>query len=48
MSRDPVDMSPAAIARRLEILASLYRLARSLATARVIGPVESTAAGSGG
>jgi hypothetical protein len=35
-----VDMSPEAVARRLAILASLYRLGRSLGTARVLGPVE--------
>jgi hypothetical protein len=42
MSADPVDMSPAAVARRLQILASLYRLARSLSSARIIGPVETS------
>jgi len=39
-SADPVDMSPQAVARRLRILASLYRLARSLKHARIIGPAE--------
>lgn len=42
MSGDTVDMSPAAISRRLHILASLYRLARSLKKARILGPVEPT------
>ena len=35
-----VDMSPDAIARRLAILAGLYRLARSLEHVRILGPVE--------
>lgn len=40
MSSEPVDMSPEAIARRLRALAGLYRLARSLKQARILGPVE--------
>ncbi len=39
MSAPSVDMSPAAVARRLRIVASLYKLARSLKTARILGPV---------
>lgn len=42
MSGEPVDMSPEAVARRLRRLAGLYRLARSLKQARVIGPAEPT------
>ena len=34
------DMSGAAIARRLEILAELYELARTFAKAKNLGPVE--------
>ena len=33
-------MSPAAVERRLRIAASLYRLARSLKTAKVLGPIN--------
>ncbi|MBP6630624.1 MAG: hypothetical protein KA297_14405 [Kofleriaceae bacterium] len=40
-----VDMSPEAVARRMRTLASLYRLARSLARARIVGPVEPAATG---
>jgi hypothetical protein len=43
MSSEPVDMSPEAIARRLHQLAGLYRLARSLKQARILGPVEPAA-----
>lgn len=39
MNADAVDMSPEAVARRLRRLAGLYRLARSLAKARILGPV---------
>lgn len=37
-----VDMSPAAVSRRLEQLAQLYEMALSLKRARVIGPLRST------
>lgn len=37
---DPIDMSPDAIARRLETVRQLYRLWLSLADVRLIGPVE--------
>ncbi|HEY3806196.1 MAG TPA: hypothetical protein VGL61_26515 [Kofleriaceae bacterium] len=40
MTTRDVDMSPEAVARRLAILAGLYRLARSLKHARIIGPAE--------
>ena len=40
MSDEPIDMSPEAVARRLRTLAGLYRLARSLKKARIIGPAE--------
>jgi hypothetical protein len=43
MSGEPVDMSPEAVARRLRRLAGLYRLARSLKQARILGPVEPAA-----
>jgi len=39
---DAVDMSPSAVARRLRRLAGLYRLARSLKKARVLGPIDGT------
>ena len=41
-TREPpaVDMSPQAVAKRLEDLASLYELGRSLARVRIIGPVN--------
>ena len=40
MASRAVDMSPAAVSRRLEELAQLYEMARSLKRARVIGPVR--------
>ena len=36
------DMSPEAVAARLEDLASLYELGMSLRDARVVGPAESS------
>jgi hypothetical protein len=39
MASRTVDMSPAAVSRRLEELAQLYEMALSLKRARVIGPV---------
>ncbi len=44
MASRTVDMSPAAISRRLEELAQLYEMARSLKRARVIGPLRSAVA----
>jgi hypothetical protein len=41
-----VDMSPAAIARRLARLDELFRLGLSLSRARRVGPVEPGRAGS--
>ena len=41
MKREPVDMSPEAIAARLEELRALYRLASSLKRARRIKPPPS-------
>jgi hypothetical protein len=41
MKKPEVDMSPDAIARRLEEVRSLYRLTMSLAKARVLGVHES-------
>ena len=38
MNRPAVDMSPEGVARRLEELGQLYRLARSLGAARRLGP----------
>ena len=43
MSRKPVDMSPEAIDRRLRIMGGLYRFARSLKKARILGPAEPAA-----
>jgi len=40
MAARTVDMSPAAVSRRLEELAQLYEMAMSLKRARVIGPVR--------
>ncbi len=37
-----VDMSEAAVGRRLEAMGQLYRLGQSLKTARWMGPVEET------
>lgn len=39
-TRNPVDMSPEAIARRLETVRQLYRLMQSLRSVRILGPVE--------
>lgn len=41
MASRTVDMSPAAVSRRLEELAQLYEMALSLKRARVIGPLRS-------
>jgi len=40
MASRTVDMSPAAVSRRLEELAQLYEMALSLKRARVIGPLR--------
>ncbi len=40
MASRTVDMSPAAVSRRLEELAQLYEMALSLKRARVVGPVR--------
>jgi hypothetical protein len=37
---EPIDMSPRAIERRLDDVRALYRLTRSLGSARVLGPIE--------
>ncbi len=42
-TRPPVDMSPEAIAQRLEELADLYEFWKSIRTANYIGPVEKSA-----
>ena len=39
-STERVDMSPAAVAARLRDLASLYALARSLSSAKIVGPLK--------
>lgn len=41
MASRTVDMSPAAVSRRLEELAQLYEMALSLKRARVVGPLRS-------
>ncbi|MDO9015371.1 MAG: hypothetical protein Q8S73_04185 [Deltaproteobacteria bacterium] len=40
MASRAVDMSPAAVSRRLEELAQLYEMALSLKRARVVGPLR--------
>ena len=40
MRKPEIDMSPAAIARRLDEVRALYRLTKSLGQARIIGPIE--------
>ena len=44
MTDRPVDMSPEAVARRLEALRQLYRLGQSLKAARHLGPVRRSGA----
>lgn len=39
-SREPVDMSPTAVARRHEEMRQLYKLVMYLRGARVLGPVK--------
>jgi hypothetical protein len=48
MKKPEIDMSPEAIARRLEEVRSLYRFTMSLGRARVIGAHESAASDEAG
>jgi hypothetical protein len=48
MSDVRVDMSPEAVARRLEAMAQLHRLGLSLKAARHLGPVAAVGAGTEG
>ena len=38
----PVDMSPEAIAQRLEELSDLYEFSKSIRTAKYVGPAETS------
>lgn len=47
MALKKVDMSPAAVAARIEDLRALYRLMLSLREVKILGPVSTEKAGTG-